>query len=409
MRSPFLSAALVGPLVAVALYQRSTYGALEAMRLAKTDPLTGLGNHRAFQEELMTDLDARRPSGERLALILVDVDNFKGINDRFGHQAGDTVLAGVAGILSTEGRSFRLGGDEFAVVIPLESRQNGNRIARALVANVGREAFGVATDVTISVGCAVFPDDAAVADELFGAADSALYHAKNAGRDQAQSYDPRFANLATVRRRSSDPAGFQAARALADAMEAADRLRDGHEIDDASPHSSRVADLAGRLAWRLGMSPGDVELVRLGGRLHDIGKLSVSVDLLTKPQPLDSDDWTVLREHPETGWRMLSSLGMTSIAEWVLHHHERWDGTGYPLGLQGDQIPLASRIIFVADAFDAMTSERSYQRARTIPEALAEARACAGAQFDPAVVDALEAELFEVTDVPEAAASVAVA
>lgn len=406
-RSLFLSAALVGPLVAVALYQRSTHGALESMRLAKTDPLTGLGNHRAFQETLVTRLEERRSTGEPLALILVDIDDFKGINDRFGHQAGDSVLSGVAGILNAHGNAFRLGGDEFAVMLPLDGPQQGLQVARALVASVSKEVFGVPAGVTVSIGCTAFPDDAAAADELFGAADSALYHAKNAGRDQAQSYDSRLANLAMMRRRSTDFAGLRAARALADAMETADRLRDGKVIDDAAPHSSRVADLAGRLAQRLGMSSGDVELVHLAGRLHDIGKLSVPIEVLTKTQPLDSDDWSVLREHPETGRRMLTSLGVGSVAEWVLHHHERWDGTGYPLGLHGNEIPLPSRIIFAADAFDAMTSERPYHHARPAAAAMAEIRACAGTQFDPGVVDALEAELFGIQDAPAAIAAVA--
>ena len=406
-RSPWLSAALVGPLVAVALYQRSTYGELEALRLAKTDPLTGLGNHRAFQEGLIAQLEERRPTGASLALILVDVDKFKDVNDRFGHQAGDAVLAGVAGILSAQGQAFRVGGDEFAVVLPLDGQQRGLRIARALVANVAQEIFGVCADVTVSIGCAIFPEDATVADELFAAADSALYHAKNAGRDRAQSYDPRLANLAMARRRSTDVAGLQAAHALADAMETADQPDDGRQAASAAPHSSRVADLAGRLARRLGIGPDDIELVRLAARLHDIGKLSVPIELLTKTQPLEPADWVVLREHPETGRRMLSSLGAGTVAQWVLHHHERWDGAGYPLGLRGDEIPLPSRIIFVADAFDAMTSDRSYQRARSSAAALAEIRACAGSQFDPDVVAAIEEELSATPTIVVPIASVA--
>lgn len=355
----------------------------------------------------MKNLDERDATDAPLALILVDVDNFKGINDGFGHQAGDAVLSGIAGILGAQGYAFRLGGDEFAVILPVDDQQQGVRVARALVANVAKEVFDVSAHVTVSIGCATFPDDAAAADDLFAAADSALYHAKNAGRDQAQGFDHRLANLTMVRRRSSDRAGLQAAQALAEAIEVADRLRDRSGGDDPAPHSFRVSDLAGRLAWRLGMPSGDVELIRLAAQLHDIGKLSVPVELLTKTRPLDPSDWAVLREHPETGQRMLLSLGVGSVAEWVLHHHERWDGAGYPLGLRGEEIPLPSRIIFVADAFDAMTSERSYQRARSAAAALEEIRACAGSQFDPRVVDALENELRGEIDAPAAIASVA--
>jgi HD-GYP domain-containing protein (c-di-GMP phosphodiesterase class II) len=151
--------------------------------------------------------------------------------------------------------------------------------------------------------------------------------------------------------------------------------------------------LSGRLASRLGLSSDVVALVRLAGQVHDIGKLSVPVEILTKTDTLGEQDWRALREHPETGRRMLDSLGVGVVAEWVLHHHERWDGAGYPHGLAGEEIPLPSRIIFVADAFDAMTSRRPYREALAHDVALAELTCCSGSQFDPLVVDALVAEL----------------
>lgn len=391
-RSPFLSGALLGPIIAVALYQRSSHGELEALRLAKTDPLTGLGNHRAFQECLIERIVAAGEARTPLTLILADIDHFKEVNDRFGHQAGDAVLTRVADRLRVHGEAFRLGGDEFALVLAAEG-DVGAATARAIVDSVRTVEADGATSVTASAGHATFPSDGGSADALFAAADSALYHAKNAGRDQTYRYQPNLFDLASVRRRASDAAQLRAARALADAMEVADRLRDTPDSEVEETHSRRVAELAGRLASRLGLSAETVVLVRLAGQVHDVGKLSVPVEILTKTGRLREEDWHALREHPETGRRMLDSLGVSAVAEWVLYHHERWDGTGYPHGLAGEEIPLPARIIFVADAFDAMTSTRPYRQPRSLDAALAELMSCAGSQFDPAVVDALVAEL----------------
>src|SRR5213076_3318543 len=142
---------------------------------------------------------------------------------------------------------------------------------------------------------------------------------------------------------------------------------------------------------RLGLPGDQVELARLAGRLHDVGKLAVPEEILRKPGPLTDEERRVLERHPQVGYRMLESLGVDPIADWVLHHHERWDGHGYPDGLAGDEIPLGARIIFAADAFDAMTSDRLYRAALSFDEAVAEVARCAGTQFDPDVVAAFVA------------------
>lgn len=396
-RSPFLSGALLGPIIAVVLYQRSSHGELEALRLAKTDPLTGLGNHRAFQESLIERIAEAHEAGTPLTLILADVDHFKDVNDRFGHQVGDAVLSGVADCLRVRGDSFRLGGDEFALV--LDATDDGDAAARAVVSSVRAvEAVG-ATGVSTSVGYATFPFDADSADALFAAADSALYNAKNAGRDQSHRYMPNVFDLASLRRRTSDAAQLRAARALSDAMEVADRLRDTPDSEtEEATHSHRVSELAGRLAFRLGLSAEMIVLIRLAAQVHDIGKLSVPIEILTKTGRLGEEEWRTLQEHPEMGRRMLDSLGVGAVADWVLHHHERWDGAGYPSGLAGEEIPLPARIIFVADALDAMTSIRPYRERMSLDAALAELISCSGSQFDPMVVDALVAELSDVTE-----------
>jgi putative nucleotidyltransferase with HDIG domain len=158
-------------------------------------------------------------------------------------------------------------------------------------------------------------------------------------------------------------------------------------------HSQRVAQLSGRIAARLGLPEEEVELARLAGSLHDLGKLAIPEEILRKPAALSDPERLVLERHPQIGFRMLESLGVDPVAEWVLRHHERWDGAGYPDGLAGETIPLGARIVFVADAFDAMTSDRVYREPLTHEQAVEELRRCAGSQFDPGVVAAFVTEL----------------
>ena len=163
-----------------------------------------------------------------------------------------------------------------------------------------------------------------------------------------------------------------------------------------------MGDYSARIARRLGADDAAVELTRLAGNLHDLGKLAIPEEVLRKPDELGEAERLILERHPQIGYRMLESLGVQPVAEWVLHHHERWDGAGYPNRLAGDQIPLGARIIFVADAYDAMTSDRAYSQAMSQREALAELDRCAGTQFDPAVVRALAAELLPTGGEPVA-------
>jgi len=228
---------------------------------------------------------------------------------------------------------------------------------------------------------------------LYAAADAALYTAKNAGKDQSRRFDARIVDIDVARRRTTEATRLRAARDLADVAEIADRLRELPLQPADATHPQRVADLAARIAGRLGLTPSEVESVRLAARLHDVGKLSVPREILTKPSRLDGDEWQILQGHPELGHRLLLSLGADRIAHWVLHHHERWDGTGYPARLRSHEIPLEARILFVADAFDAMTSERPYRAALDVDAAVAELLDCSGTQFDPNVVAALVEEL----------------
>lgn len=392
-RQPVLSIALVGPLLAIALYQRSTFKAMQAMRLALTDPLTGLGNHRSFHERLQRELVLAEHEGSSLALCLVDFDDLKSVNDHFGHPVGDLVLGQVASRLRQGGESFRLGGDEFAVLLPRQDERQATAVARSIVERVAALDVEGVGPVTVSAGVATYPIHGSGRDELIRLADSALYWAKKDGKNRVRAYAAESilrANLEQIADTPDQAAQYRAAESLAKAVDERDAYT--------GSHSQRVGEYSARIARRLGADEPAVELTRLAGNLHDLGKLAIPEEVLRKPDDLSEAERLILERHPQIGYRMLESLGVQPVAEWVLHHHERWDGAGYPSRLAGDQIPLGARIIFVADAYDAMTSERAYSQAMSQREALAELERCAGTQFDPAVVKALAAELLPTRD-----------
>lgn len=387
-RSPFLSAALVGPLAAIALYQRSVHRELGAMRLALTDPLTGLGNHRHFHERLQHDLVDADVRGRPLAICLLDVDNFKDVNDRFGHPAGDRLLADVAGRLRQDGEAFRIGGDEFALLLPGLDDKQALAVAEGVLARTGDLEVAGEIPVRVSLGVASYPQPGVGRTDLLRVADRALYLAKEQGKGRARVYRPELRELDAFSQLAAGPnrdARLRAAASLAHAVDARDAYT--------GSHSYMVAELAARIAGVLGLEFEEVELVRLAGSLHDLGKLAIPEEILRKPGPLTEAERHVLERHPQIGHRMLESLGVEPVSTWVLHHHERWDGTGYPHRVAGERIPLGSRILLVADAYDAMTTDRTYRGRTSHENAVAELERCAGMQFDPEIVAAFVAGL----------------
>ena len=387
-RSPILSIALVGPLLAIALYQRSTHRALRATRLALTDPLTGLGNHRHFHERLQRELLSAEEQARPLTLCFVDIDDFKKVNDRHGHPSGDRVLSQVGARLRQGGEAFRLGGDEFALLFVDHDEGMALAAANSIVERLATVDFDHIGTVTVSAGLATFPMQGQGRDELIRLADSALYWAKEHGKNRVRLYRPEVVELSELKRLAAGPdkaARYRAAASLAKAVDARDTYT--------GRHSDRVSELAAKVATRLGLGAEQIELTRLAGRLHDLGKLAIPEEILRKPGTLSDSERLVLERHPQIGFRMLDSLGVDPVADLVLHHHERWDGGGYPDGLRGEQIPLAARIIFVTDAYDAMTSDRIYQPKLSASAALTELERCAGTQFDPGIVAAFAEEL----------------
>jgi len=389
--SPILELLLAGPMFALALYQRYAYRTVIATRQAETDGLTLLGNHRSFHTDLREALAGAAEAEAPLALTLVDIDDFKSINDRYGHPVGDQVLQTLADLLRDEfgtERTYRIGGEEFALLLPEVDEHAAYDALERLHERLWQTSFAHGEPVTVSAGIAAYPASAADREELLRVADSALYWAKDHGKNRSCVYSPNVVRVYTpdeLAAAAERHARLRAAESLIKVVDAKDVY--------AGAHSQSVSRLVVGIARAMDLDDETVEQVRLAGLLHDLGKIAVPDRILQKPGKLDADEMKTMREHAELGYRLLEGLGVSPVDRWIRHHHEWWDGSGYPLGLAGEDIPLGSRIILVADAFDAMTSDRVYRAAGSTAEAVAELRRRCWTQFDARVVAALERHL----------------
>ena len=370
-------AALVAVLIRLSLTHRDSRSNLVSTRVqARTDSLTGIGNRWALQRAL----DHALHEAEPYVLLMLDLDGFKNYNDSYGHPAGDALLTRLgsrlaAAATAVEGAAYRVGGDEFCILaawptgrsaVPLMDR------AREALSEVG-EGFKIGA----SVGHAALPGDARDTDEALRVADRRLYADKNSGRVSAR---------------------LQSAGVLRSAMTEWDPELTGH--------TDEVAALAAEIARRMGLDDDEVERMAIAAELHDIGKIAIPRSILRKPGPLDDDEWKFMRSHTVIGERIVQSApALVGVAGLIRSSHERWDGGGYPDGLAGTDIPLGARIVFVCDAYAAMTSDRAYKSSMPQADALAELRRHSGTQFDPAVVDAfLVAQLAVRAEAASAAA-----
>jgi diguanylate cyclase (GGDEF)-like protein len=380
-QSPYLLILAGAPLFALNLYQCAAVKRRLAEHEAARDSLTRLGNYRAYQHAVAELAETALASGSSLTLYLIDVDRFKQVNDRYGHPAGDGVLQAIGHLIEeiAPGAGYRLGGDEFAVVTP-HSLHAADFPARFQARLASLRIAEVDEPVTVSIGAAELPDHATEPSELKKRADLALYQSKRNGKNKTSVFhvDP-FERQVTA---DGDPSRALAVGRLIAVVAARDKLT--------GEHSLAVAALARSIGSHLGLDEPELDGLYLAGLLHDLGKVAISDFILQKPSLLTDAELDRVREHARLGYELLEGLELAPVDDWILHHHEGWDGHGYPDGLAGAEIPFGSRILHVADAFDAMTSDRPYRRALSIPAALGELRDNIGTQFDPLVVSALE-------------------
>ena len=379
----------VTALMAVLAVGRSAMVAVENGTLthgSETDTLSGLFNHRFFHERLAVEVDIASRYGEHLAVVVVDIDDFDLVNNVYGHPAGDDLLRAVAHAVKSACRDSdtvcRTGGDGFGIILPETGALEALGLCLEMEHAVRAIDAGGGSTVTVSIGLAAYPDHACDADDLSRKADGALYWAKYHGKDQVLVYDPEVvtdldaeARIRTIEEQSH----LGTVRALAAAVDARDPLT--------QYHSRNVAALAVLVARDLGMAPERVRLIEMAAVLHDIGKIGITDEILIKPGPLTEEETALVREHSALGERILASTSLDQVLPWIRHHHERWDGAGYPDGLAAVAIPLEARVLSVCDAYDAMINERPYHRALSRAEAKQELVDCMGTQFDPAVVE----------------------
>ncbi len=408
----------------------------KAQEQAITDGLTGVKTHRFFMESLSAEWKRSTRAGRAFALVLMDLDRFKFVNDFYGHLEGDLVLQRVGHILEANCRRSdvvaRYGGDEFVMLMPETNMEHARQLATKLRGWVSADPLLREKNISASFGIACYPLHGSTPQELIQVADASMYLSKHQGGNAvstADHFDPNeakkwkrdvleaYLGVTLKRLFATGPEAFeeiysrlkqfteslattevapepgQAEKAgalpqavldtvtsLAFAIDAKDHYTQGH--------SQKVSAYAALIAEQMGMGDAEIEEIRLGGVLHDIGKVAIPENILNKSGPLNPDEWDTMKSHVTFGAKILDPLTpLVRVREMVLHHHEYFDGSGYPDALAGEQIPLGARIIAVADAFDTITSDRTYKKARAAEDALNELERCANAQFDGRIVE----------------------
>jgi diguanylate cyclase (GGDEF)-like protein/putative nucleotidyltransferase with HDIG domain len=375
--------------VAIAVQNARDYR--DRLEQAIRDPLTGLLNRRFLYEAFATELDRCERYGTCGSIVLIDVDDFKQVNDTLGHNAGDGVLCEIGRIATKVIRgsdSFaRVGGEEFALLLPETSQLEALIVAERLRRAIAAAPILPDRAVTVSAGITTWPEDGTALEELEGKADAALYWAKRNGK-----------NLCAVATEVVVSEDGDARGGMLAHLHALVATIDAQHLNTRD-HSQNVAAYAAAIGEHIGMPRERIVLLRRAALFHDIGKVAVRGDVLNKPDRLTDAEFEEMKVHPVVGGAMLKHSGFEREAEWVRHHHERLDGGGYPDGLAEGEISLEARIIHVADAFEAMTSDRPYHAGIPVHDAVAELRRCAGDQFEPRIVEALVA-LLEADALP---------
>lgn len=358
--------------------------------LASIDHLTGLASRHVFQDALSRETGVALEHGGHLSLALMDFDDFKMVNDQLGHHVGDRVLAGIARALQEQSPEdatlARLGGDEFAWLMPGLNAAGATAVVERAQQQLRALDLGSGVGQTLSAGVCDLARAQGEPAELYRMADGALYAAKRSRRGSCMIYAPEMETPASAEERRKQlerSRGLQAVRALARAVDARD--------PQTHSHSERVAALSAALAENAGWAPGERERLYEAALVHDVGKIGVPDALLRYPGRLDEEQMAIIRTHAAMGAEIAAGLLDDDQVSWVRHHHERWDGAGYPDRLPGIYVPEGARIMSVADSFDAMVSDRPYRAGLTVAEAVNEIRVQAGRQFDPELARAFVA------------------
>jgi diguanylate cyclase (GGDEF)-like protein len=380
---PLMATALAAGLLAAHMRDRAVALETRLSDATRNDALTSLLNRRALEEQLAMEVERATRSGSPLTVMVGDIDSFRTLNERLGHDAGDGALRLVARDLQKWKRRIdvaaRIGGEEFALLLPDTDERGAFIVAERLRRAAHRTFSDEPARLTISFGIASFPEHAAEAGTLVHMASRAVLAAKDMGSDRTVVYSPELEKMLYT---GEARCQLQLASVigLAEALD----IRDNGTTE----HCHAVGRYSEMTAKELGLSPDHVERVRLAGVIHDVGKIGITECMFTKAGPLEDEEWAELRTHPLVAARLLSGPEFDDLRSWVEAHHERPDGTGYPLGLKGDAIPLEARILAVADAYEAMTADRVYRPPLGEEAARAELALGSGTQFDPGIVEA---------------------
>lgn len=329
----------------------------EVLQLSYHDHLTGVYNRRYYEQEIQKYIDIEHSS---LSLVMLDVNGLKLTNDAFGHKEGDMLLIKIANILKSECRRndvvARIGGDEFVILLPETNEKEASLIIERIYKTIEKEKTDNAI-LSVSIGFAVKQDASDDMNEVFMRAEDEMYRHK-----LSESSSMRSKTIELIMNSLFE--------------------KNNREVQ----HSKRVSEISEEIAIKLKLSNEEIKKIRIAGLMHDIGKIGIPDNILNKVGKLNNDEWSDIKRHSEVGYRILSSVNeFSEVAEYVLEHHERWDGKGYPKSLKEKEISLQARIIAVADAYDAMTSDRTYRNSLSEEDAVIEIKKNSGYQFDPVI------------------------
>ncbi|HEX7475070.1 MAG TPA: diguanylate cyclase, partial [Dehalococcoidales bacterium] len=375
----------------------------QSERLARVDGLTGLLNRRSLDETIPSEIGRHVRYGGVFSLIIMDIDSLKTVNDNYGHLAGDELLRQVGGVIKNvireSDQAFRYGGDEFAILLPQTQIESAFKVAE----RIRQQAFARieigSIPTGMSLGISSWPMDGVSPNAIIAAADTVLYAAKRAGGNRSvcssiQLNTPETPLTAVRLFGNTDAESLSAIFALAATVDSRDPMTHNH--------SRRVHDFAIVIGEGLGLDPLEINRVGTCALLHDIGKIGINDEILNKKEPLNSEEWEIIKSHAKLGASMAShSNQLSPCVKGILHHHERYNGEGYPDGLKGEQIPLESRILAIADSFATMTSDRIYSKSLSFEAALQELKNGAGNQFDPKLVEVFLKVIREPVPIPE--------